>query len=182
MKCAPSVMWFTGLSGSGKTTTALALKAKLEQAGHSVCVLDGDVLRQGLCSDLGFSKEDRIENNRRAAEVAKLMLNAGQIVLVAFISPFAQERDKIRASFSEYPFIEVFFNTPLEVCEKRDPKGLYKKARAGQLADFTGIHSPFEAPKAADITVNTALMDTNECAQTLFSYLLVKNTLKNACV
>ena len=140
------VIWFTGLSGSGKSTIANALEKALHAEGKRTYILDGDNIRQGLNKDLGFTDADRVENIRRVAEVAKLMMDAGLIVMTAFISPFRAEREMARELIGEENFIEVFVDTPLAVCEQRDPKGLYKKARNGQLPNMTGINSPYEPP------------------------------------
>ena len=145
------VMWFTGLSGSGKSTVARALEQRLAAAGHLVYVLDGDNIRLGLCKDLGFSDADRSENIRRIGHVAALFVDAGAIVLTAFISPFRADRALARDTVGAADFLEVFVDTPLATCEQRDPKGLYKKARAGQIAAFTGISSPYEAPDQPDL-------------------------------
>ena len=145
-KQKPVVLWFTCLSGAGKSTVAGALETRLAQAGFHTYLLDGDNVRHGLCSDLGFSEQDRRENIRRIGELAKLMADAGLIVLSAFISPHRAERQLVREMLPEGEFLEVFVNTSLEVCEQRDPKGLYKKARAGEIANFTGIDSEYEAP------------------------------------
>ncbi|MBD2783403.1 adenylyl-sulfate kinase [Xenorhabdus sp. DI] len=145
------VIWFTGLSGSGKSTLAGALEQALFAQGIKTYLLDGDNVRHGLCSDLGFSDTDRQENIRRVGEVAKLMVDAGLVVLTAFISPHQTERQKIRELMGEGRFIEVYVDTPLEVCEARDPKGLYKKARAGELHHFTGIDAAYEAPEQPEV-------------------------------
>lgn len=147
----PAVLWFTGLSGSGKSTVAGALETRLAQLGFHTYLLDGDNVRHGLCSDLGFSEQDRRENIRRIGELAKLMADAGLIVLSAFISPHQAERKLVRDLLPEGEFLEVFVNTPLEICEQRDPKGLYKKARAGEIPNFTGISSVYEAPENPEI-------------------------------
>lgn len=147
----PVVLWFTGLSGAGKSTVAGALENRLAELGHHTYLLDGDNVRHGLCSDLGFSEQDRRENIRRIGELAKLMADAGLIVLSAFISPHRVERQLVREMLPEGEFLEVFVNTSLEVCEQRDPKGLYKKARAGEIANFTGIDSEYEAPLNPEI-------------------------------
>lgn len=150
-KQKPVVLWFTGLSGAGKSTVAGALETRLAELGHHTYLLDGDNVRHGLCSDLGFSEQDRRENIRRIGELAKLMADAGLIVLSAFISPHRAERQLVREMLPEGEFLEVFVNTSLEVCEQRDPKGLYKKARAGEIANFTGIDSEYEAPLNPEI-------------------------------
>ena len=142
----PSVIWFTGLSGSGKSTLANALELKLYEMGVHTYLLDGDNIRHGLNHDLGFSQEDRVENIRRIGEVAKLFVDSGTILLTAFISPFQNDRNLVRNLVEEDEFIELFVDTPLEVCEQRDPKGLYKKARDGKIKNFTGIDSPYEKP------------------------------------
>ena len=147
----PALLWFTGLSGSGKSTLAGALEAELMRRGIHTYLLDGDNVRHGLCSDLGFATADRQENLRRVGEVAKLMVDAGLVVLAAFVSPYRAERAAIRARLPEGEFIEVFVDTPLSECEQRDPKGLYKKARAGEIKHFTGIDDPYEAPEQAEI-------------------------------
>ncbi|MFC6440482.1 adenylyl-sulfate kinase [Bowmanella sp. JS7-9] len=147
----PFVLWFTGLSGSGKSTIANIVEQKLHVAGKSTYLLDGDNIRHGLCGDLGFSDKDRVENIRRIAEVSKLFVDAGVIVLTAFISPFRADRNAARHILAEGEFVEVFVDTPLEECEKRDPKGLYKKARKGDIPDFTGIGSAYEAPTSPEI-------------------------------
>ena len=155
------VVWFTGLSGSGKSTLANALEVALHQQDLRTYVLDGDVIRQGLSKDLGFSKEDRVENIRRIAEVAKLMMDAGLIVLTAFISPFRQERAMARDLIGSDSFIEVYVDTPLDICEQRDLKGLYKKAREGKIPNMTGINSLYEAPEAPDYrTGRESLLDS----------------------
>ncbi len=156
-KQKPAVIWFTGLSGSGKSTAANALEKALFAMGFSTYVLDGDNVRHGLCSDLGFTDRDRVENIRRVGEVAKLMVDAGQLVLVSFISPFRRERQMVRQMVGPGEFFEVYVNTPLSVCEQRDPKGLYKKARSGEIRNFTGIDSPYEAPDNPELEINADL-------------------------
>ncbi|MHA2762064.1 adenylyl-sulfate kinase [Vibrio harveyi] len=150
-KQKPAVLWFTGLSGAGKSTVAGALENRLAELGYHTYLLDGDNVRHGLCSDLGFSEQDRRENIRRIGELAKLMADAGLIVLSAFISPHRAERQLVRDLLPEGEFIEVFVNASLEVCEGRDPKGLYKKARAGEIPNFTGIDSEYQAPANPEI-------------------------------
>lgn len=153
LKQKPLTLWLTGLSAAGKSTLAFALERVLIESGHPCYVLDGDNVRHGLNNNLGFSAEDRSENIRRVAEVAKLMNEAGLIVITAFISPFRADRDKARAIIGDGVFQEVFVDAGLDACEARDPKGLYKKARAGQIADFTGISSPYEAPKHPELVI-----------------------------
>jgi adenylyl-sulfate kinase len=155
----PCVLWFTGLSGSGKSTLANALEQALFADGKQTYVLDGDNVRQGLNRDLGFTDEDREENIRRIGEVAKLFVHAGMIVLTAFISPFRSDRRMVRSLLDEDEFFEIYVRAPLDVCERRDPKGLYKRARAGEIANFTGIDSPYEAPVKPEIIVDTAETD-----------------------
>ena len=150
------MIWFTGLSGSGKSTLANALEVDLHRQGKRTYILDGDNIRQGLNKDLGFNDSDRVENIRRIAEVAKLMMDAGLIVMTAFISPFKREREMAKKLIGEEHFVEVFVDTPIEVCETRDPKGLYKKAREGKLPNFSGISSPYEAPEKPNVTVDTS--------------------------
>lgn len=161
----PKLLWFTGLSGSGKSTIANLVEKKLFALGHHSFLLDGDNIRHGLNKDLGFTEADRIENIRRVGEVAKLMTDAGLIVLTAFISPFKAERDMVKSMHPAGEFIEIFINTPIDVAEERDVKGLYKKARSGQLKNFTGIDSPYEAPENPDITIDTAAMDAEQAAE-----------------
>ncbi|WP_419552893.1 adenylyl-sulfate kinase [Candidatus Poriferisodalis sp.] len=152
---AAVTVWFTGLSGSGKSTLAFALEEALLERGVAAYVLDGDNVRFGLNRDLGFSPEDRTENIRRIGEVCRLFQDAGIVVLTAFISPYVADRDQVRAIHPEGTFIEVFVDTPLEVCEARDPKGLYVKARAGKIPDFSGISAPYEPPPSPEITIDT---------------------------
>jgi len=161
------VLWFTGLSGSGKSTVAGALEQVLHRAGVSTYLLDGDNVRHGLCRDLGFSDSDRKENIRRVGEVAKLMVDAGLVVLTAFISPHRAERQMVRDLLQPGQFVEVFVDTPLAVCEARDPKGLYKKARAGELRNFTGIDSVYEAPDAPEIHLDGEQLVTKLAGQLL---------------
>lgn len=165
------VVWLTGLSGSGKTTVARALEQLLQNEGRPVCVLDGDCLRRGLCSDLGFSPEDRQENIRRVGEVARLFADAGLICIVALISPYRRERERARAAAPTGRFLEVYINAPLEVCERRDPKGLYARARAGELKDFTGISAPYEPPTQPEIELRTDLLNVTGCVTRLLEKL-----------
>jgi len=159
------VVWFTGLSGSGKSTVARRVERLLLQQGIRAYVLDGDNLRHGLNGDLGFSADDRKENIRRVGEVARLMQDAGMVVLSAFVSPYASDREKVRALLPEGAFLEVFVDTPLAVCESRDPKGLYKKARQGAIANFTGISAPYEAPVHPEIHLQTDGLTIDACAE-----------------
>ena len=168
----PRILWFTGLSGSGKSTIANEVEKALHLMNRHTFLLDGDNVRHGLNKDLGFTETDRIENIRRVGEVAKLMADAGLIVLTAFISPFRAERDMVRAMLPEGEFVEIFVDTPLEVAEARDVKGLYKKARAGQLKNFTGIDSPYEPPEHPDIRVNTVEMSPSEAAEYIVRQLM----------
>ena len=167
----PCALWFTGLSGSGKSTLANELEKKLFEMGHRTYVLDGDNVRHGLNKDLGFTQEDRIENIRRVAEVAKLMVDAGLIVLTTFISPYRADREMARSLFNDGEFFEIFVDTPIEVCEKRDPKGLYKKARKGEIKNFTGIDSAYEAPENPDIVINTQNHAIDEALNLLLKIL-----------
>lgn len=167
----PCILWFTGLSGSGKSTVANAVEAKLNAMHKHTYLLDGDNIRMGLNKGLGFSDEDRIENLRRIGEVAKLFVDAGIIVLTAFISPFQSERDRVRALVQEGEFIEIFIDTPLEICETRDPKGLYKKARAGEIPSFTGIDSPYEAPGDPEVHVKNSNIPVEEAVDVIIDYL-----------
>jgi len=167
----PAVLWFTGLSGSGKSTVANALEKALFQRGHHSYLLDGDNVRHGLNRDLGFSDDDRVENIRRIGEVARLMADSGLVVLTAFISPFRADRAMVRELMEDGEFVEIHVDAPLDVCETRDPKGLYAKARAGVIRNFTGIDSPYEAPEDPEIAVDTAIMSVDECVEELLAYL-----------
>ncbi|MEZ8452313.1 adenylyl-sulfate kinase [Vibrio splendidus] len=167
----PVVLWFTGLSGSGKSTVANAVESKLLNLGKHSYLLDGDNVRHGLNKDLGFNDTDRVENIRRIGEVAKLFVDSGTIVLTAFISPFISDREQARALLLPGQFLEVFVDTPLSVCEQRDPKGLYKKARAGEIKHFTGIDSTYEAPLNADIHVETEGHSVEACAEAVVNQL-----------
>jgi adenylylsulfate kinase len=166
-----AILWFTGLSGSGKSTLAHAVEDELYKRGCRTFVLDGDNVRHGLCGDLGFSIEDRTENIRRVGEVAKLFTEAGILVLTAFISPLRSDREAVRNIVPHGDFIEVYCNASLEVCEDRDVKGLYKKARAGEIPEFTGISSPYEAPMAPEIEVNTGDLSLEESAKKVLAVL-----------
>lgn len=166
------VIWMTGLSGSGKTTLAIALEKKLSEQKVLTQVLDGDNVRAGINNNLGFTVEDRTENIRRISEVSKLFLNCGIVTINCFVSPTIAIREQAKSIIGEENFIEVFVNTPIEVCEQRDVKGLYKKARAGEIKNFTGIDSPFEAPKSPDIEVKTAELSIDEAADQLLKSIL----------
>ncbi len=167
----PCILWFTGLSASGKSTTANAVEQKLFELGHHTYLLDGDNVRHGLNKDLGFTDSDRVENIRRIGEMAKLFTDAGLIVLSAFISPFRADRKMVRDLVGEGEFVEIHMSTPLSVCEQRDPKGLYKKARQGDIKNFTGIDSAYEAPESPEIILNTAECDVEACADKVIAYL-----------
>jgi bifunctional enzyme CysN/CysC len=167
----PAVLWFTGLSGAGKSTVANLVEQKLVARGRHTFLLDGDNVRHGLNRDLGFTEADRVENIRRVAEVAALMVDAGLIVLTAFISPFRAERAMARALVAAGEFVEIHVDTPLEVAEQRDVKGLYAKARRGELVNFTGIDSPYEAPEHAELTVNTVESSADEAADRIIAKL-----------
>ncbi len=169
---ASRILWFTGFSGSGKSTLAHAVGQELYRVGCRNLVLDGDNVRHGLCGDLGFSEDDRTENIRRIGQVARLFLDAGMIVLTAFISPFRTDRQRVRMMLEkEDDFIEVFCDCPIEVCEQRDVKGLYQRARKGLIENFTGISSPYEVPENPDLTVHTAKYSVAQCADQILSYL-----------
>jgi adenylylsulfate kinase len=171
------ILWFTGLSGSGKSTIANALEARLHKEGYSTFLLDGDNTRFGLNRDLGFSEKDRKENIRRIGEVCRLMAHAGLIVLASFISPYKADRSLVRSLAEEGEFIEVYVDCPLEVCEARDPKGLYQKAKKGAIQSFTGITAPYEPPDAPEIIIRSDLEGVNESVQKILCYLKEKNNL-----
>lgn len=172
LKQHSKVIWMTGLSGSGKTTIAIALEQKLRDKGFLTQVLDGDNVRTGINNNLGFSEEDRTENIRRIAEVSKLFLNCGIISINCFVSPTLKVRKEAKEIIGEDNFVEVFINTPFEICEQRDVKGLYKKARAGEIKDFTGIDAPFEAPINPQIDLNTADLTIEEATNQMVEYIL----------
>jgi len=174
-KQKPCLIWFTGLSGSGKSTVANALEQELFIGNHHTYLLDGDNIRHGLSKDLGFSDTDRVENIRRIGEAARLFVDSGLIVMTAFISPFKSDREIARALVEDKEFIEVHMNAPLDVCEQRDPKGLYKKARAGDIPNFTGIDSDYEPPVSPEITLNTATHSVDECVKQLVTFLTDHN-------
>ncbi|MGQ9427238.1 adenylyl-sulfate kinase [Gilvimarinus sp. F26214L] len=173
----PCLLWFTGLSGSGKSTIANALDVALHRRGYHTFLLDGDNVRHGLNRDLGFSDDDRVENIRRIGEVCKLFADAGLIVLSAFISPFSGDRRMVRKLFPAGEFIEVFMETPLATCEERDSKGLYGRARAGEIRNFTGIDSPYEQPKRPEIRLNTAELSVDGCVDRLLTYLIQRELI-----
>lgn len=169
------VVWFTGLSGSGKSTVAGKLEEELYKKGWHTYLLDGDNVRMGLNKDLGFSLEDRTENIRRIGEVSKLFVDAGVVVLSAFVSPLREDRDFVRSLFPKGEFVEVFVECPIEVCEQRDVKGLYAKARQGEIKDFTGISSPFEAPLKPEVVIHTATESLSTSVEKLVKYLALNN-------
>jgi adenylylsulfate kinase len=173
-----AVLWFTGLSGAGKSTVAHAVEEYLHQQGLRTIVLDGDNLRHGLCGDLGFSEVDRRENIRRIGEVAKLFVEAGVIVLTAVISPFQVDRDRVRNSLPCTDFIEIYCDTPIDICEARDVKGLYKQARNGELTEFTGISSPYEVPASPELILNTGSLSLDNCVQQVIEQLISRNVFK----
>jgi len=172
-----AILWFTGLSGAGKSTLAHAVEEELHRLGIRTFVLDGDNIRQGLCKDLGFSDADRTENIRRIGEVSKLMLDAGVVVMTAFISPFRKDRQLVRDLVKKGDFIEIYCQAPLSVCEERDPKGLYKKVRAGQIPEFTGISSPYEEPENPELIVETDKYTVDECVEQIINYLKDKKVV-----
>ena len=166
-----TLLWFTGLSGAGKSTLAHALEESLYQMGYHTFVLDGDNVRHGLCGDLGFSNSDRVENIRRVSETTKLFIEAGVIVLTAFISPFRADRDKARKLVGD-DFIEIYCDCPLSVCEERDVKGLYDRARKGEIKEFTGISSPYEEPNNPELVVDTGGTDLDQCVTQILEFLI----------
>ena len=172
----PCLLWFTGLSGSGKSTIANALEVKLNELNKHTYLLDGDNIRLGLNKGLSFSDIDRIENIRRIGEVSKLFVDAGIIVLTAFISPFRDDRNQIRDLINKGEFIEIFIDTPIEICESRDPKGLYKKARSGKIKDFTGIDSPYEVPKDPDLEIDTKNLSIEDSENLLLDFISEKTS------
>jgi adenylylsulfate kinase len=174
-----AIVWFTGLSGSGKSTLAHAVEETLHQRGCRTFVMDGDNVRHGLCGDLGFSSKDRTENIRRIGEIAKLFMEAGVIVLTAFISPYRADRERVRGMVERGDFIEIYCDAPIEVCESRDVKGMYKKARAGQIAEFTGISSPYEDPEHPDLTVETDRLELDECVRQVIGEMERRGLIKN---
>ena len=173
------VLWFTGLSGSGKSTLAHAVEEYLHKRGASTFVLDGDNVRHGLCSDLGFSDKDRVENIRRVGEIAKLLIEAGVITLTAFISPFKADRDVARRLMPHGDFLEIYCECPIEKCEQRDVKGLYKKARAGEIPFFTGIGSPYQVPEHPELIVNTHEQTLSESVEHVIEFLVQRELIAN---
>ena len=167
----PCILWFTGLSGSGKSTIASAVEQKLFESGHHTYLLDGDNVRHDLNKDLGFSDDDRIENIRRIGELSKLMTDAGLLVMTAFISPFKTDRNLVRELVQAHEFIEIYMDTSLEECERRDPKGLYKKARKGEIKNFTGVDSDYEIPESAEVIIDSVALNIEECAEQVIQYL-----------
>ncbi len=175
-----AIIWFTGLSGSGKSTIACALEKRLHEKSAQTYILDGDNMRYGLNSDLGFTSEDRKENIRRIGEVSKLFVDAGIIVLSSFISPFIEDRRFVRGIVSNDEFIEIYVKCPLEICEHRDPKGLYSKARKGEIKHFTGIDSPYEEPVSPEVTIDTSLTDIDESVNQIIEYLTRRAYIQSA--
>jgi len=177
-----AIIWFTGLSGAGKSTLAHAVEEALHQRGCRTFVLDGDNVRHGLCGDLGFSLEARVENIRRVGEVAKLFMEAGVIVLTAFISPYRSERERVRGMVEHGDFLEIYCDAPIAVCESRDVKGLYKKARSGQISEFTGISSPYEAPDNPELSVNTGKTDLDICVNQVIAEMMQRGIINQSAV
>jgi len=173
------VLWFTGLSGSGKSSLANAVEKRLFESGHNVIVLDGDNVRHGLCSDLHFSAEDRHENMRRVSEVSKLFVEAGTIVLAAFVSPYREDRERVRSRLPHGDFHEVYCKCDLETCEERDPKGLYARARKGEIENFTGISAPYEEPIKPDIVINTSALTIDAEVNTIIERLKAKGLIED---
>lgn len=173
----PITVWLTGLSASGKSTSAFALERRLIDIGHACSVLDGDNIRHGLNKDLGFSHHDRTENIRRVAEVARLMNNAGLIVITALISPYRDDRQLARKIIGAERFVEVYVNTPIETCEARDPKDMYKRARAGRISGFTGVNDPYEPPGMPDLTIDTSIASPAECAGKVLAEVMARIAL-----
>ncbi|WP_417874247.1 adenylyl-sulfate kinase [Xanthomarina gelatinilytica] len=173
------LMWFTGLSGSGKSTIANVVEQELHKKGIKTYILDGDNIRKGINNDLSFSPEDRTENIRRIAETANLMVDAGLVVLAAFVSPYKKDRENIKSIVKDVNFVEIYVNTSLEECEKRDVKGLYKKARAGEIKNMTGISAPYEAPEDPDVEINTEQISVEQAVKQIIEYITPKLKLKN---
>ena len=173
-----AILWFTGLSGSGKSTIANELEKILHQLTIRTFILDGDNIRHGLSKDLGFSDDDRNENIRRIGEVAKLFVESGTMTLTTFISPFRAERESVRQLMNKEEYLEIYVKCSIDICEERDVKGLYKKARNGEIKKFTGIDSPYEEPENPDITVDTTIMTTEECVNTILNYMIENNFIR----
>ncbi|MDH4099743.1 MAG: adenylyl-sulfate kinase [Nitrospirota bacterium] len=180
MKQKGLTLWFTGLSGSGKSTVAVELEHALVENGYHAYIIDGDNIRHGLNKNLGFSPEDRTENIRRVGEVARLFTDANIITITAFISPYRADREQVRALFAYGEFVEVHVKCPLDVCEGRDPKGLYKKARAGQIPEFTGISAPYEEPASPEVTLDTSELSVEDSVKKLLAYLEEKGRIRLA--
>lgn len=174
------ILWFTGFSGSGKSTIAHTVEERLYQRGCSTLVLDGDNVRTGLCADLGFSPADRSENMRRVGELARLFIDAGMIVLIALISPFRADRQRVRERVGAQDFLEIYCRCPIEVCEARDVKGLYRRARTGEVKEYTGISSPYEEPLTPALTLDTHLHSLDECVARVMALLFQRGVLDNA--
>jgi len=174
------ILWFTGLSGSGKSTLALAVEEKLFERGHLCMVLDGDNIRHGLNKNLGFSPEDREENIRRIGEVSKLFSDAGLITMTAFISPYRKDRDRARGLLKDGEFVEIFVKVSLDIAEERDPKGLYKKARAGEIREFTGISAPYEEPLNPELVIDTGKINLDESVKTVIDFLEKREIINKA--
>ena len=172
-------LWFTGLSGSGKSTLSRALETALVERGINAYVLDGDNVRHGLNGDLGFAPEDRAENIRRIGEVARLFVDSGALVLTAFISPYREDRDRVRGLLGDGQFVEVWVNPGLDICEQRDPKGLYKRARAGEITQFTGIDAPYEAPASPELDVDTGALSVDESVDAVVSWLIAQRIISS---
>ncbi len=173
----PTILWFTGLSGAGKSTVANIVEQRLNMVGHHTMLLDGDNVRHGLCRDLGFTEADRVENIRRAGEVAKLMTESGLIVLCSFISPYRAEREMVRNLVAGGEFVEVFVDTPIEECLRRDPKGLYAKAQAGKIKNFTGIDAPYERPVAPELHLQTSGYEPKQLAALVLAELVSRGII-----
>jgi adenylylsulfate kinase len=171
------ILWFTGLSGAGKSSLAHAVEEELHQINCHTFVFDGDNVRHGLCADLGFSADDRVENIRRVGEMAKLFIEAGVIALTAFISPFRDDRERVRSLVPHGDFLEIYCHCPLEICEQRDVKGLYKRARAGEIKDFTGISSPYEAPTEPELVVETGTLSMEDSVAKVMDLLLERGII-----
>ena len=180
LKHKPAVVWFTGLSGAGKTTTAEALQQRLQNEGCACYLLDGDALRSGLCRDLGYSSLDRQENIRRAGEVCKLLMDSGFIVLATFISPSRADRQAVRERIGEHAFVECYVDTPLWLCETRDTKGLYKRARNGQLANLTGVDAPYQVPANPDLAITTSTSTVSNNIELILASLRQKGIVESA--